>query len=119
VSAARRAGMIPAATMCGVGELDRARLHAERAVTELKAARQAWGVWADGIRQRAEERLGVTDLQDQRVLGDLEYARALDMGRPYIEAVNAAEAALKAGRSSGDAGGAVPAGLPVLPGKHK
>ena len=115
MSPAGGAGKVPAATMRGIGELDRARLHVERAVAELKAARQAWGVWADGIRQRAEECLGVTDLAGQRVLGDLEYARALDMGRPYIAAVNAAEAALKTGGS----GGAVPAGLPVLPDKHK
>jgi hypothetical protein len=115
VSPVRRAGKHPAATMCGIGELDRARLHADRAVAELRAACQVWGVWADGVRQRAEERLGVTDLQDQRVLGDLEYARALDMGRPYIAAVDAAEAALQAGGS----GGAVPARLPAWGDKHK
>ena len=97
-------------------------MHVERAVAELRAARQVWGCWADSIRQRAEKRLGVTDLADQRVLGDPEYARALDVGAPYIAAVNAAEAALAAGRSSGgggDAGGGVAAGLPALPGKHK
>jgi len=76
-------------------------LHLERAVAELKAARQAWGVWADGIREQAEQRLGVSDLRDARVMDDLEYARALDMGAPYIGAVNAAEAALKAARSGG------------------
>jgi hypothetical protein len=122
VSPARQAGKVPAATMCGVCELDRARLHAERAAAELKAARQAWGVWAEGIRRRAEKRLGVTDFRDQRVMDDLEYTRALDMGTAYIEAVTAAEAALKAGRCSGgdgDAGGAVPAGLPASPDKRK
>jgi len=51
----------------------------ERAVAELKAARQAWGVWAEGIGQRAERRLGVTGLGDLRVMDDPEYARALDV----------------------------------------
>jgi len=92
---------MPAATMCGISELDRAFVHVERAVAELKAAREAWGCWAKGIGRRAEKRLGVTDLQDQCVLDDLEYARALDAGGPYIDAVNGAEAALTAGRSSG------------------
>jgi len=133
VSGAGKAGQVPAAAMGGIGELDRARLHVERAVAELKAARQAWGCWADGIRQRAEQRLGITDLADQHVMDDPEYAWALDLGGPYIEAVNAVEAALKAGRSrggpqapaqspgglDGDAVDTVPAGLPVLPGKHK
>ena len=62
------------------GELGRARLHAERAVAELTAAVQAWGVWADSVRERAEQRLAVTDLDDQRVLGDPEYGQALDGG---------------------------------------
>jgi len=31
-----------------------------------------WGVWADGIRQRAEQPPQVTDLRDQRVLDDQE-----------------------------------------------
>ena len=122
MSPARQAGKVPAATMCGGCELDRARLHLEWAVAELKAARQAWGVWAEGIRRRAEKRLGVTDLRDQRVLDDLEYARALDAGTAYIEAVNAAGAALKAGRcggGAGDAGCAVPVGRPASPDKRK
>jgi hypothetical protein len=115
VSPAGEAGTVPAATTCGIGELDRARVHVERAVAELKAARQAWGVWADGIRQQAEERLGVTG---QRVLGDLEYARALEVGAAYIAAVNAAGAALEAGGrggGNGAAGGAVRDGVPALP----
>ena len=32
--------------MSRAGDLDRARLHAERAVAELTAALQAWGLWA-------------------------------------------------------------------------
>jgi len=122
VSPAGKAAKVPAAAMCGISELDRAVVHVERAVAELKAARQVWGCWADGIRQRAERRLGVTDLSDQRVLEDLEYARALDAGGPYINAVNAAEAALAAGRSSGGdggTGGAAAAARPALPDKHK
>ena len=109
------AGEVPAAAMCGMGELDRLRVHAERAVAELRAARQAWGVWAEGIRWGAEERLGVTDRADRRVLDDSEYARALGVGMPYIAAVNAAEAVLGAGGGAG----AVRAGLPVLPDTRK
>ena len=64
----------------GAGELGRARLHAERAVAELTAAVQAWGLWANSVRERAEQRLAVTDLDDQRVLADPEYGQALDAG---------------------------------------
>jgi hypothetical protein len=81
----------------GAGELGRARLHAERAVAELTAALQAWGLWADGVRERAERRLAVTDLDDQRVLSDPEYGRALDAGGVLAEALRAAQAALRAG----------------------
>ncbi len=80
----------------GVGELSRARLHAERAVAELRAAYQAWGLWADGVRERAEQRLGVTDLADRRVLTDPEYGQALDAGCAFAEALRAAEAVLQA-----------------------
>ena len=89
-------------------------MHVGRAVAELRAARQVWGVWADGIRQRAEQPPRVTGLRDQRVLDDLEYARVLDMAPPNVGAVNAAEAALEAGGSGGDGGAAVPL-LPVCP----
>jgi len=78
------------------GELGRARLHAERAVAELTAALQAWGLWADSVRERAEQRLAVTDLDDQRVLSDPEYGQALDAGRVFAEALRAAEV-LRAG----------------------
>jgi len=88
------------------GEVGRARLHAERAVAELTAAREAWGVWADIVRERAEQRLAVADLDDQRVLSDPEYRQALDAGRVFAEALRAAEAVLRAG-------------LPALPDKHK
>jgi len=60
------------------GDLGRARLHAERAVSELAAAFQAWGLWADSVRERAEQRLAVTDLDDQRVLSDP------NTGRPWM-----------------------------------
>ena len=85
------------------GELGRARLHAERAVAELTAALQAWGLWADSVRERAEQRLAVADLDDQRVLSDPEYGQALDAGGVFAEALRAAEAVLRAG-------------VPVLPG---
>ncbi len=88
------------------GELGRARLHAERAVAELTAALQAWGLWADSVRERAEQRLAVTDLDDQRVFSDPEYGQALDAGGVFAEALRAAEAVLRAG-------------VPVLPGTHK
>lgn len=88
------------------GELGLARLHAERAVAELTAALQAWGLWADSVRERAERRLAVTDLDDQRVLGDPEYGQALDAGGVFAEALRAAEAVLRAG-------------VPGLPGTHK
>ena len=80
----------------GAGELGRARAHAERAVAELTAALQAWGLWADSVRERAEQRLEVTDLDDQRVLGDPEYGQALDAGGVFAEALRAAEALLGA-----------------------
>ena len=63
---------------CGC-ELGLARGHLERAMPELEQARLAWGVWAEGIGQRAERRLGVTGLGDLRVMDDPEYARALDV----------------------------------------
>ena len=83
-----------------------ARLHAERAVAELTAAVQAWGLWADSVRERAEQRLAVTDLDDQRVLADPEYGQALDAGGVFAAALRAAEAVLRAD-------------MPVLPGTRK
>ena len=53
--AVSRAGKATAPS--GAGELGRARLHAERAVAELTAALRAWGLWADSVRERAEQRL--------------------------------------------------------------
>ena len=90
----------------GARELARVRLHAERAAAELTAAVQAWGLWADSVRERAEQRLAVTDLDDQRVLSDPEYGRALDAGAMLAEALRAAEAVLRAG-------------VPALPGSRK
>jgi hypothetical protein len=103
VSRVGGAGAVRPGAVCGGCELVRARRHLEAAVAELSAARQAWGVWADGVRQLAEQRLGVTDLTDQRVIDDPGYARALDMGAVYAEAVRAAEVALNGG-GSGDGG---------------
>ena len=81
----------------GAGDLARARLHAERAVAELTAALQAWALWADSVRERAEQRLAVADLEDERVLSDPEYGRALDAGGVFAAALRAAEAVLCAG----------------------
>ena len=77
------------------GGLERARGHLAAAVAELEAACRAWGVWADEVRERAEQRLG-TGPADPRVCCDLEYARALDAGRPFTEAARAAAVALRA-----------------------
>jgi hypothetical protein len=67
------------------GGLERARGHLAAAVAELEAACRAWGVWADEVRERAEQRLG-TGPGDPRVCCEPEYARALDAGRPFTEA---------------------------------
>jgi hypothetical protein len=88
---ARGAGPGPA---CGVCELGRARWHLGRAVAELGQASLAWGVWADGIRQLTEQRLGAADFLDDRVLDDPGYGRALEMGAPFCEAVKSAGVAL-------------------------
>ena len=82
--------------MSRAGDLGRARLHAEQAVAELTAALQAWVLWADSVRERAEQRLAVTDLDDRRVLSDPEYGQALDAGGVFAQALRAAEAVLRA-----------------------
>jgi hypothetical protein len=79
-------------------------------VAELRAAYQAWGLWADGVRERAEQRLGVTDLADRRVLTDPEYGQALDAGCALAEALRAAEAVLQA--RSGCLAGSAQVGSP-------
>jgi hypothetical protein len=75
--------------------LERARGHLAAAVAELEAARQAWGVWADEVRERAEQRLGAGPA-DPEVCSDPEYGRALDAGRPFVEAARVAAEALRA-----------------------
>jgi len=97
------AGALPA---CGGCELGRARWHLGRAVAELEEARLAWGVWADGIRQLAEQRLGADVFFDFRVLDDPGYRRALQMGTPFDEAVNSAETALATAGRGEDSGAA-------------
>ena len=99
-----RAGQ--AAAPGGAGGLARARLHAERAVAELTAAVQAWALRAGSVRERAGQRLAVTDLDDQRVLADPGYGQALDAGGVFAAALRAAEAVLRGG-------------VPGLPGTHK
>jgi hypothetical protein len=108
---ARWAGMVPA---CGACELGRARRHLERAVAELEEARLAWGVWADDIRWMTEQRLGVADFVDHRVMDDPGYGRALDMGTPFNEAVSAARTALKAAGGGEDPGAGGVADCPCV-----
>ena len=79
-----RAASRPAA--CGGCELGRARRHLERAAAELEEACLAWGVWADGVRQLAERRLGVSAAEGFAVLDDPGYARALRMGAWFDQA---------------------------------
>jgi hypothetical protein len=81
---------------CGGCELGRAGRHLERAAGELEQARLSWGVWADGVRQRAERRLGVSAAGGFAVLEDPEYARALRLGAWFDDAIEAAGAALAA-----------------------
>jgi len=83
-------------------------VHLEQAVAQLEAACLAWGVWADGIRQLTEQRLGISDLLDERVLDDPGYGRALDIGGPVGTAVTAAVAALRAAGGGGGCGGVCP-----------
>ena len=101
---ARRAG----AAACGACGLGRARGHLERAEAQLEAARLAWGLWADDIRQLTEQRLGISDLLDERVLDDPGYGRALDIGGPVGKAVAAAVTALRAAGGGEDCGGVCP-----------
>lgn len=89
-----RAASRPAA--CGGCELGGARRHLERAAAELEEACLAWGVWADGVRQLAERRLGVSAAEGFAVLDDPGYARALRMGAWFDRAAAAAGAALEA-----------------------
>lgn len=98
----RRAGNFRACGHCG---LSRARWHLQRAVAELEEADRAWGCWADDMRQLAEQRLGISDLLDERVLDDPGYGRALDMGAGYREAVTVAVAALTAAGGGEDPSG--------------
>jgi hypothetical protein len=107
------AGEIPA---CGACELGRARWHLGRAVAELEEARLAWGVWADGIRQLAEQRLGTDDFLDFRVLDDPGYGRALELGAPFDAAVKSAGTALAAAGGGEDrvAGGRADCPCPAV-----
>ena len=76
-------------------ELGRARLHRSGRRRELEAAVRAWGLWADSVRELAEQRLGVADLDDRRVLGDP------DTGRRWMLAARFATALRAAGRRCG------------------
>ena len=54
-------------------------------MTAIRALEGAWGVWADSVRQEAEDRLGVAypespEVSEPVVMTDGEYGRALDVG---------------------------------------
>jgi hypothetical protein len=110
---ARGVGLSPACDGSGC-ELSRARWYLERAVAELEEARLAWGVWADGIRQLTEQRLGVADFLDFRVLDDPGYGRALEMGTPFDEAVKSAGMALAVAVGGEDPGAGGAGDCPCL-----
>ena len=78
-------------------------------MAELEEASLAWGVWADGVRQLAERRLGVSAAEGFAVLDDPGYVQALRMGAWFDQAAAAAGTALEA------AGGAGAGLLPVCP----
>jgi hypothetical protein len=90
-------------------ELGGARRHLERAIAELELANLAWGVWADGVRQLAEQRTGVSVADGFGLLDDHDYARVLRMGAWFDDAARAAWMALEV------AGGGAAAVLPVCP----
>jgi hypothetical protein len=59
-------------------------------MAELEQARLAWGVWADGVRQQAEPRTGMSVAEGFGLLDDPEYAAALGMGAWFDDAITAA-----------------------------
>jgi len=83
----------------------RARWHLERAMAELEQARLSWGVWADGVRQLAERRLGAGAAEGLAVLEDPGYARALRLGAWFDDAVVAGGPTLEV---AGDGAGSPP-----------
>ena len=87
------------------GGLERARGHLAAAAGEAEAACRAWGVRADEVRERAEQRLGIGPCE-AGACSDPEYAAVLDAGRPFIEAATVMAALLAACQ----AGTAAPAG---------
>jgi hypothetical protein len=84
-------------------ELGRAHRHLERAMAELEQACLAWGVWADSVRELAEQRTGISVADGLALLDDPEYARALRLGTWFDGAVAAARSAREAA-DAGDAG---------------
>lgn len=93
----------PGATSACMCELGRAHRHLERAMAELEQARLAWGVWADSVRELAEQRTGISVADGLALLDDPEYARALRLGTWFDDAVAAARSAREAA-DAGDAG---------------
>jgi hypothetical protein len=80
-------------------------------VAELEEACLAWGVWADGVRQLAERRLGASAAGGLDVLDDPGYAQALRMGTWFDQAAAAAGTALEV---TGRAGAGLPRDCPCL-----
>jgi hypothetical protein len=80
------------------GGLKCARGHLAAAAGEAEAACRAWGVWADEVRERAEQRLGIGPCE-AGACSDPEYAAALDAGGSFIEAARVMAALLAACQS--------------------
>jgi hypothetical protein len=72
-------------------------------MAELEQACLAWGVWADSVRELAEQRTGISVADGLALLDDPEYARALRLGAWFDDAVAAARSAREAA-DAGDAG---------------
>jgi hypothetical protein len=71
-------------------------------VAELEQARLAWGAWADGVRELAEQRTGISVADGFALLDDPEYGQALRLGSWFDDAAAAAGAAREAA-GAGDA----------------
>jgi hypothetical protein len=72
-------------------------------MAELEQACLAWGVWADSVRELAEQRTGISVADGLALLDDPEYARALRLGTWFDGAVAAVRSAREAA-GAGDAG---------------
>lgn len=75
----------------------------ERAREALRHAIVLSGCWVDDIRQHAEHRLGITDLDDQRIWEDEPYTAAQDRWSPLLDAQRALDDAVSAWTEVGPA----------------